>query len=183
DAGLGRQPAIGVLALDAYGRRLDASNVAAAGLHDLGLPAAILRPAQVHAQQDLGPVLGLGAAGAGLDVEEGVGRVHLAGEHALELQLLHLTRKAVDVGLDRLHGFGVVLGLGQVEQFGGADQAIGQVADAVDGLVEQGALAPQRLRALGVVPDVRVLELALYFLEALALRVVVKETPSAHPAG
>jgi len=90
------------------------------------------------------------------------------------------------VPLDVLgHGAGgvlVVLGFGQVEQFAGAGQPFGQLADAVDGLVEQRALAPQRLRAFGVVPDVRVLQLAFYFLQALALGVVVKETPSAHPA-
>ena len=59
-----------------------------ADLHQLGLPAVLFAPAQVHAQQHLGPVLGLGAAGAGLDIEEGVGFVELAGEHAAEFQLL-----------------------------------------------------------------------------------------------
>jgi len=33
------------------------------------------------------------------------------------------------------------------------------------------------LRALGIVPDVRVFEFAPYFLEAFALDVVVKDTP------
>jgi hypothetical protein len=55
-------------------------------LDELGLEPVALAPAQVHALQHLGPVLGLGAAGAGLDVEEGRGRVHLAAEHALELE-------------------------------------------------------------------------------------------------
>jgi len=90
---------------------------------------------------------------------------------------------ALDVLDHGIGGFLVVLRLGQVEQFARAAQALGQLADAVDGLVERRALAPQRLRALRVVPDVGVLEYALYFLEALALGVVVKETPSAHPAG
>jgi hypothetical protein len=118
-----------------------------------------------------------------LDVDEGVGRIHRPGEHALELQLVHVAREALDVFDHRLRGFFVVLGLGQLEQLAGAAQALGQAADAVDGLVEQRALAAQRLGALGIVPDVRVLQLALYFLEPLALAVVVKETPSAHPAG
>jgi hypothetical protein len=47
-----------------------------------GLEAAPLAPAQVHAQQHLRPVLRLGAAGAGLDVDEAVAAIHLAGEHA-----------------------------------------------------------------------------------------------------
>ena len=86
-ADLGLEPAVGVVALDAEGGRLDAGHFAAGDLQQLGLPAAVLAPAQVHAQQHLGPVLRLGAAGAGLDVDEGVVGVHLAGEHALEFQL------------------------------------------------------------------------------------------------
>ena len=61
-------------------------------------------------------------------------------------------------------------------------------ADAMDGLVEQlhpggpAGFAAQGLRTLGVVPDIGILELALDFLQALDPGVVVKETPSAHPA-
>lgn len=58
-----------------------------------------------------------------------------------------------------------------------------QVLDAVDRLVEQRTLPPQRLGPLRIVPDVRVLQFALYFLQALALGIVVKDTPSALPAG
>jgi len=42
---------------------------------------------------------------------------------------------------------------------------------------ERRALAPEVLCALGIRPDVRILELAVYFLETLALRVIVKGTP------
>ena len=41
---------------------------------------------QVHAQQHRRPVLRLGAAGAGLDVDEAVARVERVGEHAAELE-------------------------------------------------------------------------------------------------
>ena len=52
--------------------------------HGRGVPdCPCFSESQVHhAQQDFRPVLGLGAAGAGLDVDEGRVRVHLAGEHA-----------------------------------------------------------------------------------------------------
>jgi hypothetical protein len=109
-------------------------------------------------------------------------RVHRAGEHALELELLDLARMALDVGLDRAYGLLVVLGLGQVQQLRGAGQSLAQCADAVDRLVQQGTLTAEGLGAFGAVPDGRVLELPLDFLQALALGVVVKETPSAHPA-
>jgi hypothetical protein len=38
-------------------------------------------------------------------------------------------------------------------------------------------LLPQRLRAIGLVPDVRLFELALDFGQAFRLAVVVKDTP------
>ena len=85
--------------------------------------------------------------------------------------------------IGRLRGVLVVLHLGQLQQLAGADQAIGQVADAVDGLVQQRPLAPQRLRAGGVVPDVGMFQFAFYFFQAFALGVVVKDTPGAHRAG
>jgi len=109
-------------------------------------------------------------------------RIHLPGEHALEFQLVHALLEAVHVGDHGQRGFLVVLGFGQLQQLGAAVQAFGQFADAVDGLAERGTLAAQGLGALGVVPDVGVFQFTLYFFQALALGIVVKETPSAHPA-
>jgi hypothetical protein len=51
------------------------------------LEALALGPADVHAHQHLGPVLGLGAAGAGVHGDDGVERVGLAGEHGLGFEL------------------------------------------------------------------------------------------------
>jgi hypothetical protein len=68
-------------------------------------------------------------------------RIHLAGEHALEFQLLHALGVAFDVDGDRVGGVLVVFQLDEFQQFIRAVEAFGQVADAVDGLVEQGAFA------------------------------------------
>ena len=76
----------------------------------------------------------------------------------------------------------VLFGLDQFQQLPGAGQAFAEFADAGDVAVQRGALAAQGLRTLGVVPDIGILELALDFLQALDPGVVVKETPSAHPA-
>ena len=58
-----------------------------------------------------------------------------------------------------------------------AAQTLAQCADAVDDAVELRAFLAELLRTLRIVPDVRVLELAPYFLEAFALGLVVKDTP------
>ena len=83
----------------------------------------------------------------------------------------------VDVARHRVGRDLVVLGFREVEQLAGAGEAFVQDADAVDDAIELGALLAELLRALGIVPDVRVFELAAYFLEPLALGIVVKDTP------
>ena len=95
---------------------LDAGLLAVGDIEDGGVEAAALGPAQVHAKKHLRPVLGLGAAGAGMDGEQGVAGVVGAAEGEVEL-------KPVEAGGDRggLAGYlvlngAVVLALGEVEQ-------------------------------------------------------------------
>jgi hypothetical protein len=52
------------------------------------------------------------------------------------------------------------------------------VVQAADDRLEFGALLAQFLRALRVIPDARLLEFAGYFLKALVLIVVIKDTSS-----
>ena len=83
---LGLEEAVGVLALDLDGDRLDAGLFAGQQVEDGHLEAVPLGPADVHPHQHLGPVLRLGAAGAGVDGEEGVPRVVRTLQHRLELE-------------------------------------------------------------------------------------------------
>jgi hypothetical protein len=66
---LALEPAIGVVALHLDGGRLDARLFAGSLFQVLDLVAVLLGPARVHAQQHVGPVLALGAAGAGMLIE------------------------------------------------------------------------------------------------------------------
>ena len=66
---LGLEPAIGVVALDLDGGRFDAGFFALRLLDVVDLETVLLGPAHIHAQQHVGPVLALGAAGAGMDLE------------------------------------------------------------------------------------------------------------------
>ena len=99
-AGLGAQPAVGVLALTSTVALFMPATSPGFESMTSQREAARGAPAQVHAQQHLRPVLRLGAAGAGLDVEEGVVRVHLAVEHALELEVAHVGFEPLRVALD-----------------------------------------------------------------------------------
>ena len=83
DAGFGRQQPVRVLACHRHRRALEPRFFAGLVVDDLALEAAALGPAHVHAQQHLGPVLRLGAAGAGMDGDDGVLAIVLAAEHLL----------------------------------------------------------------------------------------------------
>src|SRR5690606_16349200 len=64
---LGTQPAVGVFTLDVDGGALDARNFTGSQFHDGRFKAVMIGPAQIHAQQHVGPVLGFGATGARLN--------------------------------------------------------------------------------------------------------------------
>ena len=88
-AGLGGQQPVRVVADDHERRALQARFVARLVVHQLALEAAALGPAQIHPEQHLGPVLRLGAAGAGMDGHDRVLAIVLAAEHLLDFAGLH----------------------------------------------------------------------------------------------
>ena len=87
---------VGVVAGHRERRALDAGLVARLQVDDLAPEAAALRPAQVHAQQHLGPVLRLGAAGARMDRDDRVLAIELARQHRPDLGGLHVARVGVE---------------------------------------------------------------------------------------
>ena len=155
--------------------------LAGALLEPFDLVAVRLRPAHVHAQQHLGPVLRLGAAGAGMDFEIAVIGVGLAGEQALELAPRRFRRAA----FERRFGIGddgrLALGLAQLDQLEGVGELPLDPAITADRLVEPGALAHQRLRRRGIIPEARILGLGVQLVEAAIGRLPVKDASSAAP--
>jgi hypothetical protein len=97
-------------------RALDAGDLALGLLQQFRLEVLALGVAQVHALEHAAPVLRLGAAGAGLDLDEAVVRVERIAEHALELELGDLPAEPAGVGLDRLQRRVVVVGARHLEQ-------------------------------------------------------------------
>jgi hypothetical protein len=87
NAGFGAQEAVRVFARHLDRRALDAGDVAVGFFEHFGLEALALAVAQVLAQQHRRPVARLGAAGAGLDVDEAVVRVGRVREHAAEFDV------------------------------------------------------------------------------------------------
>ena len=99
---LRQQQTIGVITGNGHGRCLDPSLVPRLPFDYLDREVAAFGPPQIRADEHLGPVLRLGAAGAGMNRQNGVLVVVLAAEHLLDLAGLHLRGKRVERHLELL---------------------------------------------------------------------------------
>ena len=92
--------AVRMVARQEEGGALDPRLVAVLPLDELhGVPVPVREPG-VHPEEHLGPVLGLRAAGPGVDRRDGVQRVVLAGEHPLEFDRVQRLVDGDDLLLD-----------------------------------------------------------------------------------
>ena len=133
-----------------------------------------LGPAQVHAQQHVGPVLRLGTAGAAVDLDDGVLVVLGAGEFELELeigQLLLETRREGEHLVVRLtFGDQLLPGL----ELGGV---VVEALDLLEAAFELAALLQQRRALRRLVPESRHFHLPVDVAELFLECGVVKDTP------
>ncbi len=182
-AGFSTQVAEGVFALDLDGRALDAGHVAFGLFQHLGLEALALAVLQVLAQQHRGPVARFSAAGAGLDVDKGVGLVHLAREHAAEFHARDDLLEALDVGLDRFEGVVVAFFPGELKQLFGTAEVVGELAKHAYHALDCLLFLAEVLGPLGVVPDVGVFQQTVDFVQPSYFDIVVKDTPVDLPSG
>jgi hypothetical protein len=107
-------------------------------------------------------------------------RIHLAREHALELEACNLGFDPVNVLLDRAHHSLVRVGLCELEKLAGFVQADAEAIQCADDTLELGAFTAQLLRTLRLAPDRGVFEFAQDFGQALGAALVVKDTSLAH---
>jgi len=152
-AGFGAQVAVGVFTLDLDGGGLDAGDLALGLFEELGLEALAFAIAQVLAQQHRGPVLGFGAAGAGLDVDEAVGVVHRVAEHPAEFHRFDDLPDLFGVRAHRFEGGVVAFFARHREQVGGVKQVGSGFFQRQHDAFERFFLLAQILGAFLVVPD------------------------------
>ncbi len=153
------QVAVGIGSVDRDGHAFDPGFFAGRDIQDFGLVMVQLAPAQVHALQHVGPILGIGAACPGVDRQQGVSMVVLAGEHQFELA-------PVDFGFG-LGGFAFQLAAqafifqaGQLQRIG---DALLQALPVFHFLAQPGQLFHHHPRPFRVVPQLRVFRLFLKF--------------------
>ena len=137
-------------------------------------------PSGIHSKQHLRPVLGLGAAGSGLNINEGTGGIRTAVEHTLELELLDLLGHPLQVAGDFFLGSGIALFNGQLQQPRGIFDALADLIEGQQYTFEARTLLAERLGALLVIPDLGVFEILQDLIQAVELVIEVKGTPLAH---
>jgi hypothetical protein len=106
-------------------------------------------------------------------------RIHFTRKHALEFELLDVPLDGRDIALHFARGGLVVLLDGKRQQFTCIPEPVRDAIERCDDLVEARSLAAELLGTVGRIPDRGIFQLAIYFREALALVVVLKETSSA----
>src|SRR4051812_2652917 len=182
-AGLGAQQAERVVALDLERGALDPRHVTGGLVLDRVLEALALGVLDVLAHEHAGPVARLGAAGAGLQVQEAVARVRRLVEHAPELEVLHDGLELAGLGLDRLQARLVPVLLAHFVELEVVGQLAVQVLDGQDDAIELLLFLAQLLGLLGVVPDRGVFQRGGDGSQALRFGIEVKDTSGDQPSG
>ena len=178
-ARLALEEAVGILARDLDGRRLDPRLVPGEEVHDLRLEARALAPAEIHPEEHLRPVLRLRPTGARMDREDRRLGVVGAGHHDLQLELVEIFTEARDLGGD-LGVEAPVVRLGRkLEEHGEVLGAGDQLLQPTDVPAELRALPDEVLGAAVVLPEGGRRHLGVEGGEPLLLRRNVKDAPGA----
>ena len=136
-----------------------------------------VNPAQIHAKQHAGPILGFRTARPRLYIDEAIAGVHLAREHATELQIRHGLFQTVEFGTDIRQCPLVTFFSSQIQQILGIHQAAVEAIQCQHHAFEVHALLADSLCLFGIIPERRVFKLTHHLFEAFFFQVIVKDTP------
>ena len=181
-AAFGLHPAIGIVALDLDGRRLDPGFFAGVHFHQFGLEPATLGPAGVHAQQHARPVLAFRPAGPGVNFKVAVIVVGFAGQQRFDLHTGGLHPQLFNGLLGLGDNRGVALGFAQRDQFDIVAHLLGKAAHGAHLHIQLVALAHDVARLLRIAPEIRRLGAGGQVLETGFGSIPVKDASSAGSA-
>ena len=163
------------MAPDLQRDRLDAGLLAVALLQDIDIVAAHPAPALVHAQEHFRPVLGLGTACSGMDLEIAVVGIGFTGQQCLELPgPTGLAQRPQDTGClgDDLD---LVLGLAEFHEIDGLLKLPLDVTHGGDRALKRGPILQDHLCALVVQPQIRITGKSVQFVQSDRCRIPVKD--------
>ena len=116
DALLRLQIAVGILAVDLEGDRLDTGLVAVQIVQYLYGKAMAFRPACIHTIEHPRPIAALGATRAGIQLQNRVVAVIFAGQQGLDGHGIQLRCESLQLRLDLRHQIRVILLIAHLDQ-------------------------------------------------------------------
>ena len=168
-AALGAQEAVRPAAVNAHGHALEAGLLALELVDDLGRELVPLRPAQVHAQEHLGPVGRLRAARAGRDGQNRVVLVVVPGEHEGGAQPPVFSAQGRELGVEPRGHVRLALFVGQLGKLEQIVGALDQRSPGRDLVAQAFSFAQDLARAALIGPEVRLRRLRLELVDARLL--------------
>jgi hypothetical protein len=124
--------------------------------------------------------LRLGAPRTRLNVNIGIVGIHLTRKHAAKFEPGYLFLELREIADDFVNGFAIVFFFGESQQFVGLAQTRRHFVEPDDYLLKLCSFLAKCLRALRILPDIRLFEFALNLGQSLRFALVVKDTSSAH---
>ena len=167
------------MAFNDDGRALDAGFFAIGHIEQFDLVFPALGPACVHTQEHIGPVLALGAAGAGMDFEIGIVLIGFAGEQRLDLTARGFLLERADLLLAFLDRRLVRFHLAEFDQRDGIFELALKTGDGGQTIFKISAFAHDLLRGFGIVPEIGMFGLRVQLGQTLCGSVEVKDASSA----
>ena len=134
-----------------------------------------LGPARIHPQQHPGPVVGLGAAGAGVHFQIGVVAVGLAGQQGFQFGASGAFLHGAQLFTSLLEGGLVALFVGHFSQHDALFQGAFQFTDAVDLGFQTRAIAADGLGLFRVVPKGRIFDPSVQLIQFSKRDIPVKD--------
>src|SRR5215469_18209644 len=132
-------------------------------------------PTRVHAQQHLRPVLALGSSSPGMDLKEAIVCVRFAGQQCLRFPTSGLGPERLNRRFSLRDDRGIILGITELEQGEMVVELLLDAGNRRKTVLERGALLHQALRAVLIVPELRILRLPVEVGEARLGAVEVKD--------
>ena len=177
DAVFALQQAVGILALDGNNGRFDTGLVTFLVVQRFPSVAVTLRPAGIHPIEHLAPVLGLGAAGTGVELENNVVCVILTGEQRGHTDLFDLGFQRGELCFQFFQDLFILRLLAHLAQGGQILPGAHEFLEAVELVLKLLQAGLHLLRALQIVPEAVLRGLILQTGGLLSHSVDVKGVP------
>ena len=158
--------AVCILAFNLNGRSFDSGGIACLILDRIDLEATLFRPAGVHAEQHFGPVLAFSAPCPCVDFDEGIERIGFARQERRNLVLVRTVGERRKCGHTFVGQGLIAFHFGKLDQFDCTNLVGIDFPNSCNGRIETAPFAHHLFGLFGIVPQSRVFNARVQFVEA-----------------